>query len=421
MLTGDYTNGCSGGSPATCPRVRGCVSRSRCSRSSIPGSSKTSSGASTRRDRHPCAPRRARRSRRRHRPCTRSGCRPDRRDRLRPRLHARDARDRKWRRRCRGGGGHPPASGRGRRVRAGACGARGRTRRGDRRDRPRLLPRLCASRRPAPLFVEQLELAQELGKPVIVHTRAAEQDTASLLEGFDGTVVMHCFSSPELLPVVLERGYYVSFAGNVTYPKAADLREAAVQVPAEQIARRDGLSVSCAATGPRARRTSRRTSSTPSRRSPRRAETTSMSSRTESTPMPRPRSACRERQGEEGARAALPRRREHPRRHRPAGRARREGRRSRGRAGARRSHDVSRRPRRHRPRGRARRVARAAAAGAHREPGQRGAPLRRRAAARPASDGTGSDEARREPAVQHRHAARRREPRPACPRSTSGA
>jgi TatD DNase family protein len=84
-------------------------------------------------------------------------------------------------------------------------------------------------------FVEQLELAQELGKPVIVHTRAAEQDTASLLEAFDGTVVMHCFSSPELLPIVLERGYYVSFAGNVTYPKAADLREAAAQVPAERL------------------------------------------------------------------------------------------------------------------------------------------------------------------------------------------
>jgi TatD DNase family protein len=85
------------------------------------------------------------------------------------------------------------------------------------------------------LFVEQLEVAQELGKPVIVHTRAAEQDTASLLEGFHGTVVMHCFSSPELLPVVLERRYYVSFAGNVTYPRAADLREAAVQVPADRL------------------------------------------------------------------------------------------------------------------------------------------------------------------------------------------
>jgi TatD DNase family protein len=85
------------------------------------------------------------------------------------------------------------------------------------------------------LFVEQLALARELGKPVIVHTRAAEADTAALLEDFDGTVVMHCFSSPELLPVVLERGYYVSFAGNVTYPKAADLREAAAKVPPDRL------------------------------------------------------------------------------------------------------------------------------------------------------------------------------------------
>jgi TatD DNase family protein len=85
------------------------------------------------------------------------------------------------------------------------------------------------------LFREQLELAHELGKPVIVHTRAAEDETAAMLEDFEGAVVMHCFSSPGLLPVVLERGYYVSFAGNVTYPKAADLREAATQVAPDRI------------------------------------------------------------------------------------------------------------------------------------------------------------------------------------------
>lgn len=85
------------------------------------------------------------------------------------------------------------------------------------------------------VFLEQLDLARELRKTVIVHTRAAEADTAALLEDFDGTVVMHCFSSPGLLPVVLERGYYVSFAGNVTYPKAADLREAAAKIPAERL------------------------------------------------------------------------------------------------------------------------------------------------------------------------------------------
>lgn len=85
------------------------------------------------------------------------------------------------------------------------------------------------------VFTEQLELATELGLPVVVHTRAADEDTAELLRTFAGTVVMHCFSSPGLLSVALDRRYYVSFAGNVTYPKAQELREAAVQAPADRI------------------------------------------------------------------------------------------------------------------------------------------------------------------------------------------
>ena len=85
------------------------------------------------------------------------------------------------------------------------------------------------------LFERQLELAEELGKPVVIHTRAASDDTAAALEPFGGTVVLHCFSAPELLPVALDRGYYVSFAGNVTYPKAEELREAARTVPADRL------------------------------------------------------------------------------------------------------------------------------------------------------------------------------------------
>lgn len=85
------------------------------------------------------------------------------------------------------------------------------------------------------LFESQLELAAELGKPVVIHTRDADADTADVLSRFDGTVVMHCFSSPGLLHIAIERGYYVSFAGNVTYPKASDLRAAAAQIPAERI------------------------------------------------------------------------------------------------------------------------------------------------------------------------------------------
>jgi TatD DNase family protein len=85
------------------------------------------------------------------------------------------------------------------------------------------------------LFEAQLQLASELGLPVVVHTRAAEEETMRMLEGFAGTVILHCFSSPGLLEPALARGYYVSFAGNVTYPKAEDLRAAAHRVQPDRI------------------------------------------------------------------------------------------------------------------------------------------------------------------------------------------
>jgi TatD DNase family protein len=85
------------------------------------------------------------------------------------------------------------------------------------------------------LFDRQLALAAELGKAVVVHSRAAASETAQTLESFAGNVILHCFSSPELLEPALERGYYVSFAGNVTYPKAEDLREAARRVPPDRL------------------------------------------------------------------------------------------------------------------------------------------------------------------------------------------
>jgi TatD DNase family protein len=84
-------------------------------------------------------------------------------------------------------------------------------------------------------FAAQLELATELRKPAVIHTRAADADTVSMLASFDGTTVMHCFSSAPLLEPALERGWYVSFAGNVTYKNAYDLRAAARAVPAERL------------------------------------------------------------------------------------------------------------------------------------------------------------------------------------------
>src|SRR5262245_7027296 len=85
------------------------------------------------------------------------------------------------------------------------------------------------------LFEEELALATDFQKPVVGHTRAADDATLEALESLDGTVVLHCFSSPRLLEPALERRYYISFAGNVTYPKAVDLRECAARVPADRI------------------------------------------------------------------------------------------------------------------------------------------------------------------------------------------
>ena len=61
------------------------------------------------------------------------------------------------------------------------------------------------------------------------------EDTLEALAGFGGTVILHCFSSPALLEPALERGWYLSFAGNVTYPKAPELREAARRAPANRL------------------------------------------------------------------------------------------------------------------------------------------------------------------------------------------
>jgi TatD DNase family protein len=85
------------------------------------------------------------------------------------------------------------------------------------------------------LLDAQLELAEELELPVVIHNREADAETAAALEHFTGTVVLHCFSSPQLAPLAVDRGYYVSFAGNATYPKTADLREATRVVPRDRI------------------------------------------------------------------------------------------------------------------------------------------------------------------------------------------
>jgi TatD DNase family protein len=85
------------------------------------------------------------------------------------------------------------------------------------------------------LFDAELELARATGKPVVVHTRAADDDTRVRLVRHEGDVVLHCFSSPPLLDAALEHGWYVSFAGNVTYKNAYDLRDCARRVPSDRL------------------------------------------------------------------------------------------------------------------------------------------------------------------------------------------
>ena len=84
-------------------------------------------------------------------------------------------------------------------------------------------------------FVAQIEVARRTRLPLVIHTREAEEDTFALLRQHgDGlAVVMHCFSTPSRLEECVERGYMCSFAGNVTYPRAADLQAAARDVPGE--------------------------------------------------------------------------------------------------------------------------------------------------------------------------------------------
>ena len=85
-------------------------------------------------------------------------------------------------------------------------------------------------------FQAQLALAGDLGLPVAIHTRAAEDDTFAILREHASrlpAVIMHCFSTPDRVDECVDRGYLCSFAGNVTYPKASALQRAARELPIE--------------------------------------------------------------------------------------------------------------------------------------------------------------------------------------------
>jgi TatD DNase family protein len=87
-------------------------------------------------------------------------------------------------------------------------------------------------------FLAQIELAREVGKPLVIHTRSADDETIATLREHAGdlTVILHCFSMSGRVAECLEQpGWFFSFAGNVTFPKAPELREAMLRVPLDRL------------------------------------------------------------------------------------------------------------------------------------------------------------------------------------------
>ncbi|MEM7260726.1 MAG: TatD family hydrolase [Planctomycetota bacterium] len=87
-------------------------------------------------------------------------------------------------------------------------------------------------------FRRQLRLAEELSLPVIIHCRDAWPKTLEVVAEYADRVpgVFHCFGgTPEEATRAVELGWYVSFAGNVSFPKAQDLRDAAAVVPIDRL------------------------------------------------------------------------------------------------------------------------------------------------------------------------------------------
>jgi len=88
-------------------------------------------------------------------------------------------------------------------------------------------------------FEKQLTLAKELELPVIIHSRSANEDTVKILEEnapFTASGVLHCFGGDiPMMEKCVELGFYISFAGNLTYPKADNLRAVLEKTPLNRL------------------------------------------------------------------------------------------------------------------------------------------------------------------------------------------
>ncbi|MCJ8167782.1 TatD family hydrolase [Atopomonas sediminilitoris] len=97
-------------------------------------------------------------------------------------------------------------------------------------------PQMAADQQRA--FSLHLQAAKQTGKPVVIHTREARQDTLELLRAADlpNAGVLHCFTEDwAMAKAALDMGYYISLSGIVTFRNAQALREVALQVPADRL------------------------------------------------------------------------------------------------------------------------------------------------------------------------------------------
>lgn len=88
-------------------------------------------------------------------------------------------------------------------------------------------------------FEKQIEMAKQLNLPLIVHSREANRDTEDILENyapFEAGGIIHCFGGDlQMMEKCIDMGFYISFAGNITYPKAESLREVIKRVPLDRL------------------------------------------------------------------------------------------------------------------------------------------------------------------------------------------
>lgn len=89
------------------------------------------------------------------------------------------------------------------------------------------------------IFRKQIEIAIRLNLPLIIHTREAFDDTIRILDEYAGrlpSLVVHCFSgTSEQARAIIEKGFYISFTGIITFKKTQAIRDTAAEVPLEQI------------------------------------------------------------------------------------------------------------------------------------------------------------------------------------------